>query len=48
MWRLKRFDTRQELEKFIEEHENDIQYTEILVNNGYGVEYRKLKKIIIK
>ena len=48
MWICKRFDTRQELEKFIKEHENDIQYTEILVNNGYGVEYRKLKKIIIE
>ena len=48
MWIYKRFGTRQELEKFIKKHENDIQYTEILVNNGYGVEYRKLKKIIIE
>ena len=48
MWICKRFDTRQELEKFIKEHENDIQYTEMLVNNGYGVEYRELKKIIME
>ena len=48
MWICKRFGTRHELEKFIKERENDIQYTEILVNNVYGVEYRELKKIIIE
>lgn len=45
MWRVKRFETRKELEKFIKKHDKHIQYTEILVNNGYGIEYRELKEI---
>lgn len=45
MWIIKTFKTRQAMEKFIELHRGRIQWNEIFINNGYAIEYRKLRKI---
>jgi hypothetical protein len=46
MWTIKIFKTKKSLNKFIEKNQHKIQWEEIFVNNGYGVEYRKLRKIL--
>lgn len=43
MWRIKTFKTRQAMLDFIARRK--IQYTEIFLNNKYGIEYRYLRSI---
>jgi hypothetical protein len=45
MWVTKEFKTKESMQKFIDKNNNKIQYEEIFVNNGYCIEYRKLKRI---
>ena len=43
MWQIKTFKTKEKMIDFINKNKNKIQYTEIFINNGYAIEYRKLK-----
>lgn len=45
MWELKTFKNYDNMIKFINKNKNKIQYNEIFINNGYCIEYKKLKKI---
>lgn len=54
MWQTKTFKfktleqapaAKKKLEKWLKQREGRIQYTEIFINNGYGVEWRPLKII---
>lgn len=45
MWITKEFKSKEAMEKFISKNIMKIQYVEIFVNNGYCIEYRKLRKI---
>lgn len=45
MWQVKVFKTKDDMNKWIEKHKNSYQWYEIFINNGYGIEYRKLRKI---
>lgn len=45
MWQTKIFKTKLAMEKFIEKNKSKIQYDIIFVNNGFGIEYRVLRKI---
>jgi hypothetical protein len=33
------------MEKFIAKNDGKIQWVEIFVNNAYGIEYKKLRKV---
>ena len=44
MWQIKVFKTRAEMFRFISLR--NIQWEEVFINNGYGVEYRPIKKIV--
>lgn len=49
MWNIsKKFKTQNQAEKFISAHLNDYQCNILFVHNGYKVEYKELKKILIK
>ena len=43
MWITKEFKTRESMNRFILAHVGKIQWVEVFVNNGYAIEYRKLK-----
>lgn len=45
MWQIKTFKTREAQLAWIERNEHRVQWHEIVVNNAYGVEYRKLRVI---
>ena len=45
MWETKTFKTKEKMNNFINKNKNKIQYNEIFINNAYGIEYRKIKKI---
>lgn len=45
MWEIKTFKTRQDLLDFVGKNYGKIQYQEIFINNGYAIEYRKLRAI---
>lgn len=45
MWEIITFKTKNEMIDFINKYGKKIQYQEIFINNGYGIEYRKLRKI---
>ncbi len=46
MWQIKTFKTKEKLDKFLARNPK-IEWQEIFINNGYGVEYRKLRIINI-
>lgn len=46
MWRIKTFKTREKLLDFINKNKGKIQWQELFINNGYALEYRKLRKIM--
>lgn len=46
MWEIKTFKTQKQLNNFILKNKNKIQYNIIFVNNGFGIEYKKLIKIL--
>lgn len=45
MYILKEFKTRESMNRWIEKNKHKIQYTEVFINNGYCIEYRKLRRI---
>ena len=45
MWETKYFKTKKALDRFMEANKHKYQMTEIFINNGYGVEYRKLRRV---
>lgn len=45
MWMTKTFRTEQLRKKWIERNKNKYRIDIIFVNNGYGIEYKKLVKI---
>lgn len=46
MWMTKTFKTKRAFDKWVSERSRYCQWNEIFVNNGYGVEYRKLRWIL--
>ena len=47
MWEIMEFKTRTQMLKFIEKNRNRIQWEEIFIDNGYAIEYRKLRRIVL-
>ena len=45
MWEIKTFKTKEQMDDFINKNKNKMQYNEVFINNAYGIEYRRLKKI---
>ena len=45
MWIIKTFKTKEKMHNFIDRNKGKIQFTEVFINNRYGIEYRKLRKI---
>lgn len=45
MWQTREFKTEKEMLRFIDKNKNRIQYEIIFINNGYGIEFRKLRRI---
>ena len=45
MWIIKTFKTREAMENFLKKNAGKIEYTEVFINNGYAIEYRKLRII---
>lgn len=45
MWQTKEFKTKEAMMKFIDNSKNKRQVEIIYINNGYAVEFRKLRRI---
>jgi hypothetical protein len=45
MWQIKTFKTRDQMLRWIARNGSNAQWNEIFVNNAFGVEYRRLRKI---
>ena len=45
MWTIRKFRTKESMTKFIENNKHRIQYQEVFINNGYAIEYRKLRVV---
>jgi len=45
MWTFKAFKTKQVMDKWLSRKAGKIQYVEIFINNGYAVEYRRLRRV---
>jgi hypothetical protein len=45
MWTIKQFKTKEAMSQWLEKNQNKIQFTELFINNSYGLEYRKLRTI---
>jgi hypothetical protein len=47
MWQTKTWNLNQTeaMQAWIKKHESDMQMQTILINNGYGISYRPLRKI---
>lgn len=43
MWQTKLFKTFDACQSFMRKHEHEYQMTLIYVQNGYGVEYKKIR-----
>ena len=48
MWQTKEFKTKEAMQKFIDNSKHKRQVEIIYINNGYAVEFRKLKIIEFK
>lgn len=46
MWEFKEFKTQEAMERFINKNKHRIQYEIVYINNGFAVEYRKLRRIL--
>lgn len=44
-WQVKTFKTKAAMNAWLARREGKIQYTEIFINNGFGVEWRSLRQI---
>jgi hypothetical protein len=45
-WQTKEFKTREAMDKWIAKHGSKYQWKEIFINNAFGVECRKLRRIL--
>jgi hypothetical protein len=45
MWIFRSFKTKENMEKFLDKNFGKIQWVEVFINNGYAIEYRKLRRI---
>jgi len=45
MWEVKEFQTREQMNSFIEKCRNRIQWEEVFIDNGYAIEYRHLRTL---
>jgi len=45
MWKIKIFKSKELCQKWCDSNRKKYQITQIFVNNGYGVEYKKLKNL---
>jgi uncharacterized protein YfbU (UPF0304 family) len=45
MWIIRTFRSKENMNKFLAKNAKKIQYVKIFINNGYAIEYRKLKRI---
>ena len=45
MWTIKKFKTAKAKQLFIENNKHRLQIVEILINNGYAIEYKPLRWI---
>ena len=45
MWQTKTFKTQKQAEQWIKKHDHKYRMNLIFINNGFGVEYKKLLKI---
>ncbi len=46
MWETKEFKSEKAMSKWISKNGSKYQYEEIFLNNAYGLEVRKLRKIM--
>ena len=46
MWQIEYFDTKEERDKWLAQNEDQIQYDELFVADGYAIEWRKLRIIL--
>jgi hypothetical protein len=44
-WQTKTFKTKEAMASFIERNGHRIQCNQIFINNGWGIEYRKLRRV---
>jgi hypothetical protein len=45
MWTIKSFKSQELMNAWIDKNKSKVQYNIIYINNGYGVEYKKLRII---
>ena len=45
MWQVKTFKTRNAMQTWIEKHGDSYQWQEVFINNAYGVQCRKLRRV---
>jgi hypothetical protein len=45
VWESKTFKTRESLQKWIDRNSHKYQWHELFVQNGYGVEFKKLRLV---
>ena len=45
MWQIKTFKTQESMHKWINAHIAHYRIVEVFINNGYAVEYRKLRRV---
>jgi hypothetical protein len=45
MWETKIFKTKESFNKWVDTQGHKCQWVEIFINNAYGVDYRKLKRV---
>lgn len=46
MWTIKRFRTKEAMTKWIARHGHRYQWQEVFLDNAFGVECRKLRRIL--
>lgn len=46
MWKFKKFKTRELMQAWIDRNKDHVQYTEIFINNGYALEYKKNRRVL--
>ena len=45
MWKTKEFKTREKMNTWIEKNAHKFQWVEVFINNSFGVDYRRLRRI---
>jgi hypothetical protein len=45
VWQTKTFKTKEAMNSWLVKRFNKIEYQEIFINNGYGIQYRMLRRM---